>query len=107
MVLRYLRQGHHRSSKDLLQLWLPQPCRQNLEDLPRDTPDKILQTSEITTVEIRIMAEITTSQSGNGHGKTPQRLQQRLHEVGDRDQQPPRHRIKTLAQENVGNHLRL
>jgi hypothetical protein len=108
MARQYLHQGHRRSSRvPLRQLRLLRQCRQGQYYLPHDTQDKILQRTEITVVEIRIMAEITASKSVRGHGRIQRRLQQPLHEVGDKGLQLRKHHIKTLAQEIVSSNQRL
>lgn len=97
---RYLRHEHRRSSSPLLhQPWPPRQCRPGQESLLQDIQDKTLQRTEITAAKIRITAEITASQSVRGRGKIRQRLPLPLHEVGDKDLQPPKHHIKMPVQE--------
>jgi hypothetical protein len=108
MAPQYLRQDYRRSSKGLLPpRWLPRQCQQDLKHLLHDTQDEIPQRTEITAVKIRIMPEITASQSVRGRGRIRQRLQLLLHELGDKDPQTPKHHIKVLAQEIVGNNQTL
>src|SRR2546423_11314293 len=108
MAHQYLRQDHRRSScKVLRQLWLYRQGLQKVGCLPHDTQDITLQTTEIIAATIRTMADITTSRSATGHGRTRQRPQLRLRGIGDKDQQRRKDRIKMLAQENADNKQRL